>query len=390
MGALTKLLRLYVHIPFCVRKCFYCDFLSFPGTKEAYQDYVKLMLQEIEQMGKRFQGYLVTSVFIGGGTPSILPVALMDDIMTGIFHAFQVQDQAEITMECNPGTVTEQDLLAYYKMGINRLSLGLQSAQDEELRSIGRIHDYNAFLKTYKGARNAQFENINIDLMSALPNQTLISYQNTLEKVLELQPEHISSYSLIIEEGTDFYDRQQSLALPTEIEERKMYQYTKERLEQMGYHRYEISNYAKTNRECAHNIGYWKRDSYLGLGLGAASLVEECRFHNPKQMEQYGAYVLSLNEQEKEPLSKCKGLEDFEVLNTQAQMEEYMFLGLRMMEGVSKQKFAEIFDCSMDSIYGEVIREHTAKGLMREENDSVFLTDRGIDVSNYVLSDFLL
>ncbi len=275
--------------------------------------------------------------------------------------------EAEITIEMNPGTVDKEKLRTYREVGINRLSIGLQSALDEELKKLGRIHTFEEFLDTYKLAREAGFHNINIDLMSAIPGQTVESYEYTLRTVAEIKPEHISAYSLIIEEGTPFYERygqaQHQEELPGEEDERRMYQMTKEILAQYGYERYEISNYAKKGYACRHNLGYWERAEYLGIGRGASSLMDNQRWIQGEEREE---------------------------IDRQGQMEELMFLGLRKMEGVSCAAFEKAFGCTIESVYDEVIQRMKEMGLMEDADGYLRLTERGIDLSNYVMSEFLL
>ncbi len=379
-------LELYIHIPFCVKKCAYCDFLSFPAGKELQAAYVKSLKKEIREWKDRGDG-IVSSVFIGGGTPSILEGEQILDIMEEVRRRYVLADDAEITLEANPGTLEERKLHAYQKAGINRLSLGLQSAHNEELRSLGRIHTWEEFLDSFYRARETGFCNINVDLMSALPGQTLKSWEDTLRKVAALEPEHISAYSLIIEEGTPFYDRYGEDAkkreaggecryLPGEELERKMYEQTGIILSESGYHRYEISNYARPGKECRHNCGYWTRKEYRGFGLGAASMIGETRFSNVRDLNAYLEYPgVHMEEQ---------------ILTTEEQMEETMFLGLRLLCGVRKQTFLEKFGRSMDDVYGTVLKKMKVQGLMEENEEKVWLTGRGIDLGNYVFSHFLL
>lgn len=371
-------LELYIHIPFCIRKCKYCDFLSAPSDERERQNYIESLCQKIRSYGELAKAYRVVSIFVGGGTPSILTSSQMSVIFEAIRDVFLVEEDAEITVEMNPGTVTEEKLLTYQACGVNRLSVGLQSTENQELESLGRIHTYEEFLATYQLIRSVGFGNINVDLMSAIPYQTPESWERTLRKVAELNPppEHISAYSLIIEEGTPFYERygagEHEDELPDEEEERKMYRDTVSILKEFGYHRYEISNYAKDGYECRHNLGYWDRTEYLGIGAGAASLIENRRFTEVSRM---GAV-----EEQVEP----------EVLSVQNQMEEYMFLGLRKIKGVSIHRFRELYGVSMQEMYGEVIERMINEELMEKQGDFLRLTEKGIDVSNYVMSEFLL
>lgn len=360
-------LELYIHIPFCVKKCKYCDFLSGPSTADQRETYVKSLCQDIRAYADLAKAYRVISIFVGGGTPSILTAEQMEHIFEAVRETFYVEKDAEITVEMNPGTVDADKLSGYKRCGINRLSIGLQSTQNRELQILGRIHTYEEFVETYQLARTEGFGNINIDLMSAIPGQRLVDWEESLRVVAKLGPEHISAYSLIVEEGTPFYEEygegRHAEELPDEETERKMYWRTKEILKEYGYIRYEISNYAKPGYECRHNLGYWNRIEYLGIGTGAASLIDNCRFN-------YGEEPQKLTESE--------------------QMEEMLFLGLRKMEGVSKKRFSEVFKTPIESVYGNVIEDMKKKGLLEIQGDFVRLTSRGIDVSNYVMSEFLL
>ncbi len=379
---LKKELELYIHIPFCVRKCVYCDFLSFEASGEEHARYVNALLREIEQYSPMAREYNVTSIFVGGGTPSILASGYLRVIFDKIKETFVIKEDAEITIEVNPGTVTEEKVMTCKSIGINRVSIGLQATNDDELKMLGRIHCYEEFLETYHLFRKHGITNINVDLISAIPKQTVKSWEETMDKVIALNPTHISAYSLIIEEGTSLYENLSNYEkwLPSEEEERSMYHLTKSKLEEAKYVRYEISNYAKTGCECRHNLGYWERIDYLGIGLGSSSLLDNVRYSNETDMEQY--------------CEKCKKQETVrvqqEVLTEQAQMEEFMFLGLRRIEGVSKERFSVIFGKTIESVYGDIIVNLELKGLIEEREGNLRLTDYGIDVSNYVMSEFLI
>ena len=401
---MDKGLRLYLHIPFCVRKCNYCDFVSFAEKEALHADYVKALCNEIRIRGKVYSGRKISSVYIGGGTPSILPAEQMQEITDALYESFQlegtkekrkglrrqkkIRPETEVSIECNPGTVDKNKLKAYKKMGINRLSFGLQTTDPEGLKELGRIHTLDDFVESFEAAREAGFDNVNVDLMQAIPGQTLSSWKRTLMLLTLWKPEHISAYSLIVEEGTPFFEKQKAglLNLPDEDTEREIYYYTKEFLEATGYRRYEISNYAVPGFECQHNIGYWKRDDYLGLGLNSSSLVGNERWKNTENLDQYLDSFLNMgNETERTvPLSERQ------TLSHKEQMEEFMFLGLRMTEGISKQEFFDTFGQDFDFTYGETVYELKAKGLLETKDDRIFLTDRGIDVSNMVLAEFLL
>lgn len=383
-------LGIYVHFPFCVRKCNYCDFLSGPASLRTMEAYTKGVVEEIRMTAEEYGKLQVTSVFLGGGTPSIVPSECIAEVMEALYQYFQVAEDAEITIECNPGTVTEEKLAAYKKVGINRISFGLQSANEEELKLLGRIHSFDTFLESYGMARDAGFANINIDLMSALPGQTLKGWQNTLEQVVELEPEHISAYSLIVEPGTFFYEQygEREDLLPDEDTDRAMYAWTKDFLEQHGYHRYEISNYAKAGYESRHNNYYWTGVDYIGFGVGAASCYQEVRSENVREV-QYYIQMLELTGTELKDLKAS-----IHPLTIREQQEEFCFLGLRRMEGISVKTFERRFGVSFVSVYGDVTQRLVSMGLLhRQEHpeQGLFygLTERGIDISNTVLAEFL-
>lgn len=391
-------LSLYIHIPFCVQKCGYCDFLSAPADEKARDRYVQALLMEIEcYQGTETADRKIKTLYIGGGTPSILSVNQLDCIIQKIKCTFNFCDYIEASMEMNPGTASKEKCRALYQMGINRLSIGLQSTNDMELKTLGRIHSYEDFLNTYTWCREAGFQNINVDLMAALPYQTAESYTTGLRKIIHLAPEHISAYSLILEEGTPFYQKYNSgcYPLPDEEQERLMYRETEQILAQAGYERYEISNYAKKGYACRHNLVYWQGGDYLGLGLGSSSYMDGVRFHNTTDLNTY--------------VNQCAYVEDREELSVQAKMEEFMFLGLRVMAGVSGTEFEKRFGKTMEDVYGDVLRKHEEEGLLRIERkedrkeaaaaepakgktniEKVMLTTKGVDVSNYVFADFLL
>lgn len=400
-------LEIYIHIPFCVKKCDYCDFLSAPADLETKEKYVEALINEIKLNKNKMSEYVVDTVFIGGGTPSLLEENQISKIMSVLRDNCNMSENPEITIECNPGTITESKLLEYKKSGINRISFGLQSANDEELKSIGRIHNYAGFLESYNLARKCGFDNINVDLMSALPGQTLKSYEETLNKVVRLEPEHISAYSLIVEENTLMYDRVKKAQikginiLPDEESERKMYYLTNNILRSNGYRKYEISNYSKPGKECKHNIGYWQRKEYLGFGIGAASLYKENRYNNISDINKY-IEVLTNNIKENsinnvENSSEVENqvnilnsiVKNLQHLTERDRMEEFMFLGLRMMEGVSMEKFERYFGKPYMEVYGKVQERMEDKRFLINDNGYVKLTEFGIDLSNYVMSEFL-
>ncbi|MDD3361657.1 MAG: radical SAM family heme chaperone HemW [Hespellia sp.] len=385
-------LQLYLHIPFCVRKCAYCDFLSEPADAAEIDHYVQAMIGEIRSYQKQYAEYEVSTVFLGGGTPSILTEVQIAGVFSALYETFHIIPDAEISIEMNPGTVTKEKLLAYKSAGINRLSIGLQSANDEELKLLGRIHTMQDFLDTYELARSVGFENVNVDLISAIPGQTSGSWLRTLKTVTDLNPEHISAYSLIVEEGTLFYekygsdgqyaDHEGTSRLPGEEEERIIYKDTLKFLTKLGYQRYEISNYAKPGYECQHNRGYWQRKNYLGIGVGAASLIENQRFGHITNRD---AYIEFVNENQYDKL-----IEEKEDVSHQAQMEEFMFLGLRETKGISRENFRILFQKDIVDVYGRVLQTLQEEKLIEMQDDIIRLTEYGIDISNYVLSQFLL
>ena len=370
-------MEIYIHIPFCIRKCDYCDFLSGPSGPEEQADYVQALLREIQAV-EEGEGRSVSSIFIGGGTPSVLDERLLGDILREIRNRFKMEEDAEITIEVNPGTANIGKLQAYREMGINRLSIGLQSPEDRELKILGRIHNYGQFLETYQEARTVGFDNINIDLMSAIPDQTYEGWVKNLRTVAELEPEHISAYSLIVEEGTPFAARK--LNLPDEDTEYNMYEATAQILKEYGFEQYEISNYARKGRECRHNVGYWTRQDYLGFGLGASSLYGKERFANTADMKKYLENSKNPEKiREKEPS-----------LTREDEMAEFMFLGLRMTKGISKADFQRCFGCAIESVYGEVLEKYESMELLLEKDGRIFLSREGIHVSNSIMAEFLL
>ena len=388
----TDLISLYVHIPFCLRKCRYCDFLSAPQTDIDRERYVKALIREIKTQKDCPAGRPVDTVFFGGGTPSVLSADQIGRIIDALREVFLILPDAEVSLETNPGTADFEKLSAFKEAGINRLSMGVQSMHDEELHLLGRIHTAEQALEAFKTARAAGFDNINIDLMSALPGQTFDSWADSLRQAVEWRPEHISAYSLIIEPGTPFsalYDAGELPPLPDEETDRKMYHYTREYLAQHGYGRYEISNYALKGRECRHNSGYWTGHPYLGFGIGAASYVNGARFSNNPDFETYIVEMEKAGIPAEIEQVYGKVRTEIHSLTEQEKMEEFMFLGLRMTAGVKTSDFASRFGKSLDEVYGDVIRRHLAQGLLQRTPEGFCLTERGTDVSNYVMADYL-
>ena len=377
----TKTIGLYIHIPFCRQKCLYCDFPSWAGKEGQMQGYVDALTKEIENRGKAYSDRKVSSVFFGGGTPTTLSVPMLEQLMQAVFESWDIAEDAEITTEANPGTLDGEMAAALKKMGFNRLSMGVQAWQNRLLKDLGRIHTMEAFQENYKAVREAGFENVNTDLMFALPNQTMADWQETVRNIVALHPEHISAYSLILEEGTPFFDRYEKGELEPAAEEldREMYHWAVDYLAKMGYGQYEISNFAKKGRQSRHNRIYWQAEEYLGMGLGAHSYMEGERFHNRYDLQEY----IDANGE----VSLLK--EDVEVIAEEDALAEFMFLGLRLTEGVSFARFRERFGQEMKNIYGRQIEELVRDGLLKEDEIGIRLTARGVDISNVVFEKFL-
>lgn len=386
MRASRTIMELYIHIPFCVRKCAYCDFLSAPADQDTIAQYMDALKKQLVRQAASFQNKVVDSVFVGGGTPTVLRTAQLAELLETVQNNYAFAKNAEITVEANPGTITEQKARVLVDGGVNRVSLGLQSASEQELRLLGRIHTYDDFLRSYGLLREAGIHNLNVDLMSALPGQTIASYEKTLHQVLSLHPEHISAYSLIIEEGTPFYEQYREdeklrdageipNILPGEEEERAMYELTGALLADYGYERYEISNYAKAGYECRHNIGYWTGEEYLGLGLGASSYIEETRFCNTSDLREY--------------LTGDFAPREVQHLSKNDRMAEFFYLGLRMTAGVAKAEFVHRFGLDPEAVYGDVLKDLATQKLLDDTGTHYRLTPFGRDVSNQVLYRFL-
>ena len=378
-----KKLAIYIHIPFCKSKCAYCDFLSFTCINKV-DEYIDALIREIESF-KNPREYYVSSIFFGGGTPSLIDAGHIKRIMNALNSTFAIREDAEISIECNPGTVTHDKLSTYRALNINRISFGLQSANNDELRFLGRIHTYEEFLESYKLAKVCGFSNINIDIMSSLPYESRKSYQNTPEKVVSLAPNHISAYSLILEENTRLYNIVDKLEkkgehiIPDEDFDREMYHYTKNFLEDNGYHRYEISNFSKEGYECKHNISYWTNDEYVGFGLGSASYLDGVRYNNLRDLERYidRTYTHDIKE-------------NVEKLTKKDKMWEYVMLRLRLDMGFNITEFNNTFDEEFDNIYRAVTEKYLNMGLLKKKGDFISLTEKGIDVSNTVMADYII
>ncbi len=369
---------LYIHIPFCKRKCYYCDFNSYAGYDYLFDDYIRALLMEIESNSTK--DYNVVSVYIGGGTPNLLPPSYIEKILKSVFKNYKILDGCEITIEMNPGLITEEKLKIYKGSGINRVSIGLQAFQNRLLKYIGRIHTVEEFFGNYELVKKF-FDNINIDLMYALPTQTFKEWQETLKEVVKLQPTHVSTYSLILEPNTSFYRLYEKGQLPIvdEEEELKMYHWGIEFLKEKGYHHYEISNFALPTFECRHNILYWECKNYLGFGAEAHSYMEDVRYSNIENIKDYIKSILERKSAVKEKIKLAK--ED--------RMAEFMFLGMRMTKGVCDKDFKKRFGISLFEFYKKVIQKYLNEGLIEIDNECAKLTERGIDVSNVIFEEFL-
>lgn len=377
----TKETGLYIHIPFCKQKCFYCDFPSFANQEQKQQAYVEALQKELEQKSALCTDWKIKSVFFGGGTPTVLPIDALSKLLQTLFQNYSVLQDAEITIEANPGTLDTMTCQALYDMGFRRLSMGVQAWQDDILRRLGRIHTQAQFLENYDNARKAGFTNINLDLMFALPKQTLADWVETLDAVIALHPEHISAYSLIVEEGTPFAELYENgiYQITDEDLDREMYHIAVKKLAQAGYEQYEISNFAQAGKQSIHNKIYWQDDCYLGFGLGAHSYWNGARFHNSYDLEEYIT-------------SGKNGIfpqEEKEILTQSEAYAEFMFMGLRMMEGVCKARFLERFGVPISQTYGTQLKQLQAQNLLEETPTHYRLTPFGIDVSNQVFMKFL-
>lgn len=372
-----KEVSLYIHIPFCKKKCWYCDFPSFCGKEHLMEDYIHALGKEIKN---NLLDYSIKTIFIGGGTPTYLSLKELKTLGQYI-SLLNIKEDVEFTVECNPGTLDVEKLKVLKAIGVNRLSIGLQAFQNKHLKSIGRIHNIDEFLTNFHNARSEGFNNINIDIMFGLPNQSLEEWEETLREVAKLNPEHISSYSLIIEEGTPFYQlyKDEKLNTPKEDLERNMYKSTLDILKSYGYHQYEISNFSKAHKECRHNLVYWNLEEYIGVGSGAHSYVENERYRNEVNIEKY---IMSMKE-------KGNAVIENHSNSLKEDMEEFIFMGLRKIEGIREEDFKSRFQLSMEEVYKNPLEKHIKEGLLIRNNGFIYLSPRGIELSNYVMSDFI-
>ncbi|MCX0353424.1 radical SAM family heme chaperone HemW [Clostridium perfringens] len=374
-------ISLYIHIPFCAQKCLYCDFPSFARKDHLRKAYIKALNKEIISLREKHNNLEINTIFIGGGTPSVLEADELECLLKEVAKLNMSKD-IEYSMECNPGNLTEEKLEVMKKYGVNRISMGLQAKQDNLLKGLGRIHNYKTFKENFLLAKKVGFNNINVDLMFGLPNQRLNEWEETLREIISLEPAHISAYSLIIEEGTAFYNLYENdkLKLPTEEEERKMYHLAKKILEENGFNQYEISNYAKEGKECRHNLAYWNMDNWIGVGSAAASYINGKRIKNISSVEEY---INSINE---------KGEAVEEIINNSKNdnMEEFMFMGLRKINGIDENEFKKRFSMNINDVYGEILNKYIDEGLLIRDSGRIFLSEKGIEISNIIMADFLL
>lgn len=372
----------YVHIPFCKQKCKYCDFISFASYKEKYKEYVECLINEIRN--KKIENpKLVNTIYIGGGTPSILDSEDIINILEAIRNRFKIDTDCEITIEINPGTATKEKLEDYKNAGINRLSIGLQSTSDRILKLIGRIHSYEEFLNTYNLAKEVGFENVNVDLMLAIPTQTETELIESVQKVIDLNPKHISLYSLILEEGTELEKliSDGKYELLSEELERKMYWETKKLLELNDYKHYEISNFSKKGFESKHNRDCWNQEEYIGFGLAAHSYYNEMRFANIDSLEVYINNIKNNNFE--------KNIDINEIQDKPAKMREFMLIGLRQIDGVKISDFERKFRINPLFYFRFEISRLTDEDLIEVDLDNIKLTEKGLDFANQVFEEFI-
>lgn len=375
----------YIHIPFCMKKCFYCDFVSYANKEDMIEKYIKALEKEIKIKAEENKLLKINTIYIGGGTPSFIDSKHIVYIINAIKESFNVKENAEITIEVNPRTVTKNKLEDYIKCGINRISIGLQTTNNELLKQIGRIHTYEQFLETYNLIRMVGFNNINVDLMLALPNQTIKDLEDSLNKVIMLKPEHISVYSLILEEKTKLYDLVESgkLELLDESIERNMYWKVKNILEQNGYKHYEISNFAKQGYESKHNLNCWNQEEYLGMGVAAHSYLNNKRYSNTENLEQY------INKLLDEEGIKNDIVTVHEEQTLEDKQKEYMLLGLRKIEGVKISDFKNKFVQNPIYIFRKELDKLVKEDLIQVEDNNIKLTKKGLDLANLVFEEFV-
>ena len=383
-----KHLEIYVHIPFCERKCHYCDFLSFISDDITINLYIKNLLSEIKEKSKFLTDYIISTIYIGGGTPSSIDSIHIYNILSTILNYYNINTMCEITIEANPHSSIYDKLKSYFDIGINRISFGVQSANDNELKTLNRLHNFNDFLVCFDNAVHIGFKNINVDIMTGIPYQTYDSYKNTLKKILKLNPKHLSIYSLIIEENTVFYDlyKKNKLNLPNEEELEKIDNITYELTSYYNYKQYEISNYCKNGFFCLHNLGYWSDVEYIGFGLNSSSYLKNVRYKNISNIKNY----ISLDFKNLNSTNKKSYFDEINYLTKYDLINEYFFLGMRKVNGISEIDFFKKFNDSFLSFYGEKIDKYLNNNLIIHQNNRYFFSKRGLQISNQILSDLLI
>lgn len=370
-----KKLGIYIHIPFCIKKCYYCDFCSFSKAESVdMYAYTEELCRRITLFSAKAKDRVVDTVYFGGGTPTLLPMECFEKLMGALRACFDIDYNAEITVECNPASIDRAGLVSLRALGINRISIGLQSANDNELKALGRLHDYKDFVSVYNDARESGFDNISVDLMYGIPEQTAESFENTLRRVCALSPEHISAYGLKVEQGTVFHSMGEALSLPDEDEEFKMYVLCDSILGENGYHRYEISNFSKDNKESRHNLKYWRLDDYVGFGVAAHSCFERERFGNSRNVKAF--------------INGEDITEESVTVSDEERISEYIMLGLRLNEGISAQEYRKLTGRDMKRDF-PMIDKYIKEGFMEERGESISFTTKGFFVSNAILSDIL-
>lgn len=368
-------LGIYLHIPFCIRKCNYCDFCSFPDASGArMSEYADELIRRITAFSARYGKRRADTVYFGGGTPTLMPAECFEGILTALKNNFDISKDAEITVECNPASIEKEGLCSLRALGINRISIGLQSANDDELFLLGRLHSFEDFKRTFFSAREAGFDNISVDLMHGIPNQTRESFLKTLSQIIKIAPEHISAYGLKIEEGTAFFRNRSSLLLPDEDTEAELYDICCEKLSEGGYQQYEISNFAKKGKESRHNLKYWRLDDYIGFGVAAHSCFLGERFGNSRDIEAFLRGEDICCEREK--------------ISDKAFLDEYVMLSLRLAQGIDTSEFFKLTNKEFKKVF-PMVNTYIKGGFMTESDKRIAFTTKGFLVSNVILSEML-
>lgn len=384
-----NILEIYIHIPFCEQKCHYCDFVSFPMTTDMINKYISVLIDELRSKSVFAKSKNITSIYIGGGTPSYIDSHHIEDILRTVYYNFNVSKNCEISIELNPHSALWEKMSLYKRIGINRLSFGVQSANNDELKTLGRLHSFEDFIKSYDDAVHLDFKNINADVISGIPNQTALSYKNSLKKIMQLHLQHISIYNLIIEPNTLFYKLYQNneLILPDENTMTAIDNITDELTDYYNYKQYEISNYAKDNFICLHNYGYWSDIDYLGVGLNASSYLSNVRYKN---LLNFNDYINLDYKKFEENENKNLYFDEINILSKKELISEYVFLGMRKTTGINSIEFFQKFKENIEDIYTGVLDRYLELGLIKHIDNNYFLSKRGMQISNRIFSDFIL